>query len=156
MAQQSCPQLFPLNMITVSFYHVVSSWRGQPNNAPFDQNFYLILNVAVGGTNGYFPDGEVAQVSRGQDSVRVSMLLIPEIETDTLFLQEIHLLAAHLERSLRIPVAIVNVVDGFSGRRQTVLTDVLSPEHRFPPASPSPVQSAPPPQPPGQPSLPEV
>lgn len=25
------------------------------NNAPFDQEFYLILNVAVGGTNGYFP-----------------------------------------------------------------------------------------------------
>ena len=23
-------------------------------NAPFDQNFYLILNVAVGGTNGWF------------------------------------------------------------------------------------------------------
>lgn len=32
-------------------------WRGQPNNAPFDQNFYLIFNLAVGGTNGYFPDG---------------------------------------------------------------------------------------------------
>lgn len=25
------------------------------NNTPFDQPFYLILNVAVGGTNGYFP-----------------------------------------------------------------------------------------------------
>jgi hypothetical protein len=24
-------------------------------NAPFDQEFYLILNVAVGSTNGYFP-----------------------------------------------------------------------------------------------------
>jgi hypothetical protein len=24
-------------------------------NMPFDQAFYLILNVAVGGTNGYFP-----------------------------------------------------------------------------------------------------
>lgn len=24
-------------------------------NAPFDQSFYLILNVAVGGTNGWFP-----------------------------------------------------------------------------------------------------
>jgi hypothetical protein len=23
-------------------------------NTPFDQPFYLILNVAVGGTNGYF------------------------------------------------------------------------------------------------------
>ncbi|KAF2668729.1 putative secreted glucosidase [Microthyrium microscopicum] len=26
-------------------------------NAPFDQKFFLILNVAVGGRNGYFPDG---------------------------------------------------------------------------------------------------
>lgn len=26
-------------------------------NTPFDQKFYLILNVAVGGTNGFFPDG---------------------------------------------------------------------------------------------------
>jgi hypothetical protein len=26
------------------------------NAAPFDQDFYLILNVAVGGTNGWFPD----------------------------------------------------------------------------------------------------
>ncbi|BFZ65356.1 hypothetical protein YB2330_006522 [Saitoella coloradoensis] len=37
-------------------------WTGlnatDPNNAaPFDQEFYLILNVAVGGTNGYFTDG---------------------------------------------------------------------------------------------------
>lgn len=29
-----------------------------PNIAPFDQEFYLILNVAVGGTNGYFGDGD--------------------------------------------------------------------------------------------------
>lgn len=27
------------------------------NSAPFDQKFYLILNVAVGGTNGWFEDG---------------------------------------------------------------------------------------------------
>ena len=33
-------------------------WKGEPNNAPFNREFYLILNVAVGGTNGYFPDGE--------------------------------------------------------------------------------------------------
>ena len=34
---------------------VESPWRGQGPNAPFDQAFYLILNLAVGGTNGYFP-----------------------------------------------------------------------------------------------------
>jgi beta-glucanase (GH16 family) len=33
-------------------------WKGQPDNAPFDQNFYLIFNLAAGGTNGYFPDGQ--------------------------------------------------------------------------------------------------
>ncbi|CAD0025684.1 unnamed protein product [Aureobasidium pullulans] len=27
------------------------------DNTPFDQDFYLILNVAVGGTNGWFEDG---------------------------------------------------------------------------------------------------
>ncbi|KAG8812219.1 hypothetical protein FRC17_002135 [Serendipita sp. 399] len=32
-------------------------WKGGPNSAPFDRSFYLILNVAVGGTNGWFPDG---------------------------------------------------------------------------------------------------
>lgn len=32
------------------------SRTGLPNT-PFDQEFYLILDVAVGGTNGYFEDG---------------------------------------------------------------------------------------------------
>jgi beta-glucanase (GH16 family) len=33
-------------------------WQGIGNNqSPFDQEFYLILNVAVGGTNGWFLDG---------------------------------------------------------------------------------------------------
>lgn len=32
-------------------------WTGQPNAAPFDQKFYLVFNVAVGGVAGYFPDG---------------------------------------------------------------------------------------------------
>jgi len=26
--------------------------------APFDQEFYIIINLAVGGTNGFFPDGQ--------------------------------------------------------------------------------------------------
>lgn len=34
----------------------VWSWTQRPNT-PFDQEFYLILNVAVGGTNGFFVDG---------------------------------------------------------------------------------------------------
>ncbi|PPQ88363.1 hypothetical protein CVT25_002109 [Psilocybe cyanescens] len=32
-------------------------WKNGSNAAPFDQPFYLIMNVAVGGTNGWFPDG---------------------------------------------------------------------------------------------------
>ena len=33
-------------------------WAESPNaDAPFDQPFYLILNVAVGATNGFFKDG---------------------------------------------------------------------------------------------------
>ncbi|KAK7203187.1 concanavalin A-like lectin/glucanase domain-containing protein [Myxozyma melibiosi] len=32
-------------------------WPVTSANAPFDQDFYLILNVAVGGTNGFFQDG---------------------------------------------------------------------------------------------------
>jgi len=36
---------------------VDNPWAGRSNAAPFDQDFYLVLNVAVGGVNGYFPDG---------------------------------------------------------------------------------------------------
>jgi len=32
-------------------------WQGRSNTAPFDQEFYLVFNVAVGGTGNYFPDG---------------------------------------------------------------------------------------------------
>ncbi|KAG6856109.1 hypothetical protein H0H87_007361, partial [Tephrocybe sp. NHM501043] len=32
-------------------------WVNGTTAAPFDESFYLILNVAVGGTNGWFPDG---------------------------------------------------------------------------------------------------
>ncbi|TFK38507.1 GH16 beta-1,3-glucan recognition protein [Crucibulum laeve] len=33
-------------------------WVNGTKAAPFDQSFYLIMNVAVGGTNGWFPDGD--------------------------------------------------------------------------------------------------
>ena len=33
-------------------------WIGQGNNAPFDREFYLIINLACGGTNDYFPDDQ--------------------------------------------------------------------------------------------------
>jgi len=31
-------------------------WFNRPNNAPFDSDFYVILNVAVGGISEFFPD----------------------------------------------------------------------------------------------------
>jgi len=38
------------------------------SNTPFDQPFYLILNVAVGATNGFFQDG-VANKPWGDQSI---------------------------------------------------------------------------------------
>lgn len=32
--------------------------NGTKNAAPFDQEFYLIMNVAVGSTSGWFPEGQ--------------------------------------------------------------------------------------------------
>jgi len=32
-------------------------WANRNNSAPFDQEYYLILNVAVGGTSAYFQEG---------------------------------------------------------------------------------------------------
>ena len=40
------------------FVQLQDPWsNGTRNVAPFDKPFYLIMNVAVGGTNGWFPDG---------------------------------------------------------------------------------------------------
>jgi len=36
--------------------NINNPWAGRSNAAPFDQQFYIIFNVAVGGTGGYFPD----------------------------------------------------------------------------------------------------
>jgi beta-glucanase (GH16 family) len=37
---------------------IINPWsQTGRDNTPFDQEFYLILNVAVGGTNGWFQDG---------------------------------------------------------------------------------------------------
>jgi len=33
-------------------------WKNGTNATPFDQDFFLILNVAVGGTNGWFPEAQ--------------------------------------------------------------------------------------------------
>mmetsp|Transcript_36949 Transcript_36949/g.56591 ORF Transcript_36949/g.56591 Transcript_36949/m.56591 type:complete len:103 (-) Transcript_36949:41-349(-) len=39
------------------FPEVNNPWPEDSKNAPFDQEFFIIFNVAVGGTNSYFPDG---------------------------------------------------------------------------------------------------
>ncbi|KAI9649850.1 hypothetical protein NHQ30_002432 [Ciborinia camelliae] len=46
---------FGKTIVNNSALHDPWSQTGNPGT-PFDQAFYLILNVAVGGTNGYFPD----------------------------------------------------------------------------------------------------
>ena len=38
-----------------------NAWQGEGKNAPFNREFYLILNVAVGGVNGYFTDGQCSK-----------------------------------------------------------------------------------------------
>nr|UCK81490.1 coelomic cytolytic factor-1 [Arenicola marina] len=50
------------------FYDFGAPWNPPPTNpwadgslmAPFDQNFHFLLNVAVGGTNGFIPDDSQA------------------------------------------------------------------------------------------------
>jgi len=42
-------------------------WKGETNNAPFNREFFLILNVAVGGTNGYFPEGQCGKTWSDND-----------------------------------------------------------------------------------------
>ena len=37
--------------------HWTNPWKTGGSNAPFDQEFYLIINLAVGGVTGYFPEG---------------------------------------------------------------------------------------------------
>lgn len=37
--------------------HYDNPWAGRPNAAPFDQQYYVVFNVAVGGSTDYFPDG---------------------------------------------------------------------------------------------------
>ncbi len=32
-------------------------WRDRGPNAPFDRRFYIVINLAVGGVTGFFPDG---------------------------------------------------------------------------------------------------
>ncbi|KAI0033592.1 glycoside hydrolase family 16 protein [Vararia minispora EC-137] len=49
---------FPASVSNASQEIILKNpWLGRGNSAPFDQPFYLILDVAVGGTNGWFPDG---------------------------------------------------------------------------------------------------
>lgn len=47
-------------------------WAGGGPNAPFDQNFSLVLNVAVGGTTGYWDDAAPGKPWRNTDSHAVN------------------------------------------------------------------------------------
>lgn len=43
---------------------VENPWRYEGKMAPFNEEFYIILNLAVGGTNGYFPDDATNQLGK--------------------------------------------------------------------------------------------
>jgi len=47
-------------------------WRNEPNAAPFNQEFYLIFNVAAGGTNGYFVDDKCGKPWSNESSTSVN------------------------------------------------------------------------------------
>ncbi|EIM84966.1 glycoside hydrolase family 16 protein [Stereum hirsutum FP-91666 SS1] len=48
---------FPASVTNASSEIILQNpWANSGNSAPFDQPFYLILDVAIGGTNGWFPD----------------------------------------------------------------------------------------------------
>ncbi|EIW67677.1 hypothetical protein TREMEDRAFT_33305, partial [Tremella mesenterica DSM 1558] len=47
------------NTTTGDVQKLINPWIQSENNvAPFDQPFYLVLSLGVGGTDGWFPDGE--------------------------------------------------------------------------------------------------
>ncbi|XP_058453580.1 beta-1,3-glucan-binding protein-like [Malaya genurostris] len=52
-------------------------WITGTKMAPFDQEFFIIMNLAIGGTNGYFPDDNVINSApkpwSNQSPVRVAM-----------------------------------------------------------------------------------
>jgi len=43
-------------------------WANRGNSAPFDQNFFLVMNVAVGGTNDYWKDGMMNKPWKSTDA----------------------------------------------------------------------------------------
>lgn len=42
------------------FPGVQNPWSGASRSAPYDQKFYVVMNVAVGGVSGFFPDDVVS------------------------------------------------------------------------------------------------
>ena len=51
---------------------LTNPWEGRGNSAPFDQKFFLVMNVAVGGTATYFPDGEGGKMWTNTDQHAVN------------------------------------------------------------------------------------
>ncbi|CAM9956145.1 unnamed protein product [Scytosiphon promiscuus] len=50
------------------FPGVENPWNGADASAPYDQKFYVVMNVAVGGVSGFFPDGVGGKMWNHQDS----------------------------------------------------------------------------------------
>ncbi|CAN0420528.1 unnamed protein product, partial [Hapterophycus canaliculatus] len=50
------------------FPGVENPWSGADASAPYDQKFYVVMNVAVGGVSGFFPDGLGGKMWNNKDS----------------------------------------------------------------------------------------
>ncbi|CAM9435429.1 unnamed protein product [Ectocarpus sp. 12 AP-2014] len=50
------------------FPGVENPWKGANPIAPYDQKFYVVMNVAVGGVSGFFPDGVGGKMWNNKDS----------------------------------------------------------------------------------------
>ena len=53
-------------------------WQYGAKDAPFDHNFFFVLNVAAGGTNGYFPTNSVSS-PQGLPSYGMQCVCIADI-----------------------------------------------------------------------------
>lgn len=64
-------------IVNHSALHDPWSQAGKPNT-PFDQDFYLILNVAVGGTNGYFGYAQLPHASFSRNILLTYVFTVTE------------------------------------------------------------------------------
>jgi len=57
------------------FENIHNPWESGSNLAPFDQEFYLIMNLAVGGNNGYFHENFTPKMPWDNEEGKVGKLM---------------------------------------------------------------------------------